>query len=96
MEPATVSQESVARAYDWDRVSPCFAIIDTIARYEKEETTRIASEFRPALQDTLNVDALETLIESRPPVSVSFTYRDYEVQITGETVVVSSQESASG
>lgn len=96
MEPSAMTAESVAREYDWDTVSPCFAIIDAIARYEGAETTRFASERRPALQDTLDVDALETLLACSQTIAVSFTYADYQVQITGETVVVSSHESASG
>lgn len=90
--PAT-TQEPMARAYDWESTSPCFAVIDAIARYEQTETTRMADELAPPLQERINLDALDTLLGNNDVRSISFSYADYEVHLNGETVVISSPES---
>lgn len=38
MGPAPAQHESLTREYDWTTDSPCFAIIDAIARFEDVET----------------------------------------------------------
>lgn len=86
-------EEPVVREYDWSTDSPCFAVIDTIARYEDIETHRIAYDL-PVLQEGLDTDALDALFRSGLPVSVSFTYAGYNVQLTDEMVVVSRRASS--
>lgn len=93
MVPSSGEREPVVREYDWTADSPCFAVIDAIARYEGIETPRMA-EHLPALHETLDTDALDALFRTSPPLSVSFRYTDYHVQLTDETVAISHPASS--
>lgn len=88
MAPSPGAQESTVREYDWAIDSPCVGVIDAIARYEGIETPRMA-ELLPTLHDSLDTDALDTLISTSPSLVVSFWYADYHVQLTDETVTIS-------
>lgn len=94
MEPPTVEREPVTREYDWTTDSPCFAVIDTIARYEGIDTDRM-SEQLPPLHTTVDPDALDSLLTSSATLDFSFTYADYHVSVTDETVTVARSKSIS-
>lgn len=83
-------EEPLVREYDWAADSPCFAVVDAIARYEDVETHRMVDDL-PVLQETLDTDALDALFKSSLPLSISFDYAGYHVQMTGDTVAVSRQ-----
>lgn len=88
MVPVSGTEEPVVREYDWGADSPCFAIIDAIARYEGVETPRMV-EHLPVLRETLDTDALDTLFRNSPSLSISFHYAGYRVQIKDEAVAIS-------
>lgn len=89
MGSAPAQEEPLTRAYDWTTDSPCFAVIDAIARYEGVETPRMAQKL-PALQQTIDTDAFNTLISASTPTTLSFEYGPYHVYITRETITISS------
>lgn len=91
MKPTTVGREPVAREYDWTIDSPSFAVIDTIARYEGVETTRMTEQL-PPLQHTLDLDALDSLLRNCATLDLSFTYAGYHVRVTDETVTVADSK----
>lgn len=94
MEPKTVEREPVTREYDWTIDSPCFAVIDAIARYEGTETTRMTEQL-PPLQHTLDLDALDSLLGNCATLDFSFTYAGYHVRVTDETVTVADSKPTS-
>ena len=81
-------EDPVVQEYDWAADSPCFAVIDTIARYEDIETDRMADDL-PILEEAVDTDALEALFRSARPLAVSFTYAGYNIHLTQDTVAVS-------
>lgn len=89
MTPAPAHQEPLTREYDWTMDSPCFAVIDAIARYEDVETPQMAQDL-PALQYTLNTDALESLTTDSTLTTLSFQYAGYHVHIVEETVTITN------
>lgn len=88
MVPSPRPNERIRREYDWAVDSPCFAVIDAIARYEGIETRRMADDL-PVLRETLDPDALHTLLQSNQRATVSFRYAGYHIRITDESVAIS-------
>lgn len=89
MVPSRGGRDAVVRRYDWTADAPSVAVIDAIARYEGVGTQRMAEQLNPALRDTLDTDALDTLISSCPSLVVSFRCADYVVHLANERVVIS-------
>lgn len=78
----------VERQYDWREVSPGVGVIDAIASYEDTTPANIAENLDPPLGRVIDIDAIDTLIETGTALAVSFTYADYHIQIRGNTVKI--------
>lgn len=82
------SDDPLVREYDWGTDSPCFAVIDAIARYEGVATSRMVDAL-PTLQHTLETDALDSLFRDNHRLTLSFHHAGYHVRIRDQTVAIS-------
>ncbi|MXR21717.1 hypothetical protein [Halobacterium bonnevillei] len=80
----------VQREFDWATVTPGVAILESIAMLEYGEVTKTTDVLAKPLTDYLEVDSLNMLVESNSEVSISFVVDDYQVEIEGDTVGVTS------
>jgi hypothetical protein len=80
----------VHREYDWATVTPGVAILESIAMLEHGEVTKSTDVLAKPLADYLEVDSLNTLVKSNSEISISFVVDDYQVEIEGDTVGVTS------
>lgn len=88
MTRSAEAQNRVVRAYDWGVMSPSVAVIDAIARFEGETTSRMAEQLTPSLADVLDTDALNALLTRNAGLSLEFDFGDYHVQIDGDAIAI--------
>ena len=89
------ADEPLVREYDVAGESPCFAVIDAIARYEDIATPRMADDL-PPLEEAVDTDALDAIFQSYEPPAVSFAYAGYHIHLTDEIVAVSPEPFSNG
>lgn len=76
--------------FDWGTVSPSVAIVESIEMLEHGEVTNTADVLEMPLKKYIDADALNTLVTSNSQLSLSLEVDDYQVEIEGDTVGVTS------
>lgn len=74
--------------YNWAQTPPSVAIVEAIARIENCPPTELPTTHGIQLYNSINPEALDTLVTSSDPVSLSFTLDEYDVQLTEETLTI--------
>jgi len=64
-----------------DGTSVALAVVNAVAAVENARPTAL-----PPLAETVDVEALATLVESADPLRVTFDYCEHDVVVTPETV----------
>jgi len=77
-----------SREYDWEKVEPAVAIIESIAELEDEETTLTSSVLDKPLQAYVDIDALKTLLQSESVPFITLRISHYNIQIRENTLEV--------
>jgi hypothetical protein len=80
----------VQREFDWGTVTPGVAVVESIAKLEFGEVKKTSDALAMPLNEYLDIDALNRLIDSNSKISLSFVVDDYQVEIHGDTVGVTS------
>ncbi|WP_157972571.1 HalOD1 output domain-containing protein [Saliphagus sp. LR7] len=77
--------EVYRRAFDWAQTPPSVAVAYSIADVEDINVMEL-----PSLYEYVDPQSLDTLIDDREGVAISFTAYEYVVQLTDSEVVVQS------
>ena len=79
--PESTDPSSTTVRHNWKKVGrPSVAIVGAVAATTNQETTDL-----PPLQETVEADALDTLLDGQSSsVAVSFQYADTDVSVTGD------------
>lgn len=85
------AEERVRQNFDWQEVSPCFAVIETIELYDKTYGT--SSSLEQPLGTYFDVDALDNLLPNELRMKISFDVEDYTVTIQETSVSVTAGSS---
>ncbi|WMT07994.1 hypothetical protein NP511_21840 [Natrinema thermotolerans] len=80
--------ESIQNQYDWSNTAPSQAIVEAIAAIENVDPIALSVEKGWTLHDTVDPEALDTLLNEGSLVSVSFTIGSYKIQIEGKTLQI--------
>lgn len=73
-------QEKCRCSIDGDKPLSC-AVIDCVSKVDGGDP-----ESRPPLYDAIDPEALDNLFHDRTDGEVTFTYLDYEITVTSDTV----------
>lgn len=80
----------VQREFDWATITPGVAVVESIAMLEFGEVKKTSDALAMPLNEYLDIDALNRLVNSNSQMSLSFVVDDYQVEIEGDTVGVTS------
>lgn len=75
----------IRQKYDWDSTTPSGAVVETVAVVTDTAPTEL-----DRLQDTIDADALDTLVgrgDRDSPLQVGFEYADTEVRVDRDGTV---------
>ncbi|WP_265110467.1 HalOD1 output domain-containing protein [Halosolutus halophilus] len=88
MEESHTYSGSVQSRYDWSKIAPSIAVIDTIASIADTESTTLSAKLDGTLYDYVDPEALDTLVTDREAIAISFTIDEYKVQIDGKRIEI--------
>jgi hypothetical protein len=80
--------ESYVIECEWSQTPPSVAIVEAIASLENSPPTDLPTTHGIVLSDVLDPEALDTLVITCEPLSLSFSVDKYDVQITGNTLII--------
>jgi hypothetical protein len=91
VETGSADTETIRREYDWSRVSPTTAVVESVAAAADRDVLKMES-----LGESVRVDALDDLFRTgehcAPEVSagtqLTLSYLGYQVTVRGDGVVV--------
>lgn len=73
---------------DWSQTPPSVAIVEAIASLENSTPVDLPTTHGIVLFDTIDPEALDTLVTTCESLSLSFSVDEYDVQITGNTLTI--------
>lgn len=81
--------DRVSQSFDWQKVSPCVAVIETIELYDQ---TRLGTSdgLEKPLGSYFKVDVLDDLVPTGIRMTISFDIEDYSVTIHEHSVFVTA------
>lgn len=79
--------------YEWSRISPSVALLETIGEYEDIEYSRESSVLAEPRYHYCDSDALDTLIESDNPPTITLTLGAYTVATAKNSITVTTDRT---
>ena len=73
---------------DWAKTRPSVAIVEAISSLENSTPTDLPTTHGIVLSDAIDPEALDTLVTTGEPLLLSFSVDGYDVQITGNTLII--------
>lgn len=80
--------DGVRREYDWEKTTPTFAILESMAMLEYGNPDLTNDVLDAPLNDYVDMDGLEQTVQSNVSVTIEFTIAKYAVRIAGKEVCV--------